>query len=205
MKRSIIKTISFILALTLSLGSLAACGELDEMTGGGIGDSDSTNTNTDAGDSAVLTIFESLQDNDSMPFTITDKAKEMLSAHEAFFLENKNDGLDEHTDLTLEYKILNKNIDKHGDKLLYLDEAYVLSIYETEIDEETTLSEIQLLDAEDNNYYCFSLCAYDDVYEGDIVSVYALPIGETSFENIGGGTTLAIVLAGCYIEKLEVE
>lgn len=99
-----------------------------------------------------------------------------------------------------------KSYCKHNTRLDgYLDEAYVLSIYETEIDEETTLSEIQLLDAEDNNYYCFSLCAYDDVYEGDIVSVYALPIGETSFENIGGGTTLAIVLAGCYIEKLEVE
>lgn len=201
MKKTILKTISLILALTLSLCSLAACGELDEMTEGGISESDSTDT----GDSEVLALFDSLQDNDAVPFTLTEKAKTMLSEHEEFFLENKIDGLEEYTDLSLEYKVLNKNIDKHGDKLLYLDEAYVLSIDETEIDEETTFSELHLVDAEENSYYCLSMCAYDDVYEGDIVSVYALPLGETSFENISGGTTLAIVLAGCYIEKLEVE
>lgn len=64
-----------------------------------------------------------------------------------------------------------------------------------------TVVEIHLVDADENSYYCLSLCAYDNIFEEDVVKVYALPIGETSFDNISGGTTLAIMLAGCYIEK----
>lgn len=190
MKKAITKTIGWILILTLSLCNLASCGVIDAIL----------EENTD--EYTVLAIFEELQENDVMPFTLTEKAKEMLSEHEDFFLENANNGLDNYTDWSLEYKILSKNIDRHGDKLIYLEEAYVISIDETDFDNETTASELHLLDANDNSYYCISLCAYDDIFEDDVVSVYALPIGETSFENISGGTTLAIMLAGCYIEKV---
>ena len=84
-----------------------------------------------------------------------------------------------------------------------LSENTKLRTDETELDEETTCSELHLVDAEENSFYVLSLSAYDDIYEGDVVSAYALPIGETSFENVTGGTTLAIMLAGCYIEKIE--
>ena len=199
MFKKIIKNLCFVLALVLAVGSFTACSDFDEMTGGGLDESN----DTEVSESTVLQFFEDIQDNDVVPFTLTEKAKVMLSENESLFLENKNEGLEEHTDTSLEYKVLTKNIDKHGDKLIYLPEAYVISIDETELDEGTTCSELHLVDAEENSFYVLSLSAYDDIYEGDVVSAYALPIGETSFENISGGTTLAIMLAGCYMEKIE--
>lgn len=199
MFKKITKNLCLVLALVLTVGSFAACSDFDEMTGGGLDESNDAVSS----ESTVLQFFEDIQDNEVVPFVLTEKAKVMLSENESLFLENKNEGLEEHTDTSLEYKVLTKNIDKHGDKLIYLPEAYVISIDETELDEETTCSELHLVDAEENSFYVLSLSAYDDIYEGDVVSAYALPIGETSFENVTGGTTLAIMLAGCYIEKIE--
>lgn len=199
MFKKITKNLCLVLALVLTVGSFAACSDFDEMTGGGLDESNDAVSS----ESTVLQFFEDIQDNEVVPFVLTEKAKVMLSENESLFLENKNEGLEEHTDTSLEYKVLTKNIDKHGDKLIYLPEAYVISIDETELDEETTCSELHLVDAEENSFYVLSLSAYDDIYEGDVVSAYALPIGETSFENVSGGTTLAIMLAGCYIEKTE--
>lgn len=197
MRRKIIKAICVAIALLLTVGGLSACGDVDEMLGGELGEGN------DSATSEVLQFFEVLQDNESMPFTITEKAKVMLSENDALFQENKNEELEKYTDTSLEYKVLTKNIEKHGDKLIYLPGAYVLSIAETEIDAEMILSELHLLDTDGNSFYVLSLSEYVDIYEEDTVNVYALPIGETSFENIGGGTTLAIVLAGCYIEEIE--
>lgn len=199
MFKKITKNLCLVLALVLTVGSFAACSDFDEMTGGGLDESNDAVSS----ESTVLQFFEDIQDNEVVPFVLTEKAKVMLSENESLFLENKNEGLEEHTDTSLEYKVLTKNIDKHGDKLIYLPEAYVISIDETELDEETTCSELHLVDVEENSFYVLSLSAYDDIYEGDVVSAYALPIGETSFENVSGGTTLAIMLAGCYIEKIE--
>lgn len=157
---------------------------------------------TDTSDSSVLEFFVALQDNDVLPFTITEKAKVTLREQESLFLENTEHNLSNFTDFSLEYKVLTKNIDKYGDKLVYLNEAYVLDISETQLDEETMFTELHLLDLDGNSYYILSLAAYDNIFEGDYVCAYALPLGETSFENISGGTTLAIVSAGCYIEKI---
>ncbi len=189
------------LSLILVMG-FSGCGDIDEDTGGTLDEDVETTVNTE-GDSVILSLFEELQDNEIMPFVLTEKAKVTLAEKENIFTGNRKDGLDELTDTTLEYRALTKNIDKYGDKLLYINEAYVVDISETELDEETVATELQLLDAEENSYYCVSLSAYDNIFEEDIISIYALPIGETSFENVSGGTTLAIMLAGCYIEKCE--
>lgn len=59
-----------------------------------------------------------------------------------------------------------------------------------------------ICDADENVYEVISLCLYNDVYEDDIISIYGLPIGKTAFDNVSGGTTLAIVVAASYVEKI---
>ena len=214
MKKKMLKLISVALAMVLAVGSLSACGDMDEMLGEepikGNSSVDSAPQTPEVPETTVapeapevLQFFEMLQDNESIPFTITEKAKVMLSENDGLFRENKNEGLEQYTDTDLTYKVLTKNIEKHGDKLIYLPEAYVLSIDETNLDAETVITELHLLDTDGNSFYALSPCAYEDIYEEDTVSIYALPIGETSFENIGGGTTLAIMLAGCYVEEIQ--
>lgn len=186
------------LAFVLIVGSLSACSDMDEM----LGESPDVTVNDTSTESLILPFFEEMQDNEVMPYVLTEKAKVMLSQNEELFLSNSAEGLEEHTDYSLAYKVLTKNIDKHGDKLIYLPQAYVLSIDETQLDEQTVFTELHLLDEDGNSFYVMSFSAYDEIFEEDIVSVYALPLGETSFENISGGTTLAIILAGCYVEEI---
>jgi hypothetical protein len=38
-----------------------------------------------------------------------------------------------------------------------------------------------------------------------VIELYGLPLGQTSFDNVSGGTTLSIVFAGSRITKLNVE
>lgn len=189
-----IKSIALLLCLFLTIGGLSACVDFSESNNSAVAGTDMT----------VLQFFEALQDNDIVPFVLTDKAKIMLSEKEDLFLKNSADGLDRYTDTFLDYKVLTKNIDKHGDQLIYLAQTYVLSIDETQLDEETTFSEVHLMDADGNSFYVLSLTAYDGIFEGDVVKAYALPLGKTAFENVSGGTTLAIVLAGCYLEEIPV-
>lgn len=159
-------------------------------------------TSSDSQKSVVLDFYSALQDNENFPYTLTEKAKEMLKQNESLFLDNSIDGCEENTDYTIEYKALDKNIDKYGDKLLYLSEAMVIQIEEAAVDEETTVTDMLICDAEENYYDIISLCGYDDIYKGDVISIYGLPLAKSGFENISGGTTLVVVVAASHIEKI---
>lgn len=198
-----IKRISIIAAFVLAIACIfAGCGD-DSASTPTVKTEETTKTETKkSSSSTVLDILSSIQDNESMPFTITEKAKTMLAENENLFLEGDNKDFDSNTDFTLEYKMLAKNIEKYGDKLMHLSQAYVVSISETPLGDGTTFSELQLSDEEGHSYYVLSMMSYDDVFEDDIVECYGLPIGETSFENVSGGTTLAIVMAGSSIKKM---
>lgn len=195
--KKIITTLSLILLIVLCL---SGCGESDTAnTSSGLSDSSSQASSNSI---SLLELLEELQNNADMPFSMNDNAKKMLTENEALFIGNEHDNLDEYTDYSVEYRMLTKNIDKYGDKLIYIPEAYVISISETPVDNKT-FTEMQLLDADENSYEVFSEASYDDIFEDDVVTCYGLPLGETSFDNISGGTTLAIVLAGSSVEKLQ--
>lgn len=151
---------------------------------------------------STLSKFEYLEDNEDMPFVITEKARAMITANSNLFTENKNVNLAAFTDMSLSYKQLVKNINNHGDYLMNVPILYVVKIYETTIDGQV-YSDLQLMDEEENMYRVFSLVSYDDIFEGDMVNFYGLPIGDTTYENFGGGITPAIVFAASYIEKIE--
>ncbi len=195
MSKMFIKKLSSIFIVILFVFSLSACIDDTDVTGGDIVEEETSNHQ-------VLSFFENLQDNEVFPFELTEKAKTMLSENGSIFTENNKDNVEQFTDYSLEYKTLNKNIDKHGDKLVYLHQAFVISIEETELDDNTTLTELEIADENGNNFYCISLSKYENIFEEDTVNVYALPISKISYENISGGTTLAILTAGCYIEKV---
>lgn len=165
-------------------------------------DTSNQKSSEEADTSTVAGIFSAMQKNDSIPFTITDKAMDMLKANPDLFTENKNVNLNAYTDLSLEYKMINKNINNYGDYLINAEGLYVIKIDETTVGDKT-YSELQLNDYEGNVYYVIGLTSYNDIYDGDTVSIYALPLGTTSYENVGGGTTNAIVFAGAFIQKLD--
>lgn len=153
-------------------------------------------------DTKVYTIYTALEENEVYPYTISDKASEFLLDYPKFFSTTKFKKVRDYIDYDISYKHIAKNASKYGDKLMCISPAYVISCSETEIDDETTLTELQIMDDDDNNYMVIYIGSVD-VFENDVVECYGLPLGTSSFENVSGGTTLAIVAAGSYINKID--
>lgn len=155
-----------------------------------------------AEESKVYRLYYSLSKNEVYPYTISEKASEALLWNSGLFPAKKFKKIRNYIDYDISYKHIAKNPTKYGDSLICISPAYVISCSETEIDEETTLTELQLEDSDGNNYMVIYIGSID-VFENDIVECYALPLGTSSFENISGGTTLAIVTAGSFINKTD--
>ncbi len=150
---------------------------------------------------SVRILFEFLQ-NAEPSFKLIEKAADILDTNEEAFLKNDNSELEDMTDYSIDSKMLKKNIDKYGDKFIYVEDAFVIAINEETI-ENLTISTIQVSNQDGDIYYIYSLNAHDDIFDEDMINIYALPIGRTSYENISGGSTHAVVLARVYIEKTE--
>ena len=81
-------------------------------------------------------------------------------------------------------------------------ELIAAQVYEDAFDEDTNEMVTYLLGADkDENLYTLFYLDTAEIYDGDIFTVYALPVATTSYENVSGGITNAIVLVGSYIEK----
>lgn len=149
----------------------------------------------------ALEFYQALQDNKSYPYTLNSSAEAFLEEHESFFPAKDAEKLSKFTDTSVEYKHLNKNIDKYGDELFYGSPMYVLEIGEELISEDFYLTTIQTIDKDGNDFVILYRGELPEIFEKDEVSVYGLPIGLSAFDNIGGGTTKAVLLAGCSVEK----
>lgn len=150
---------------------------------------------------SVCNLFKFLQDAEPS-FKLTEKADSTLAKEEKLFLKNDNSKLESMTDYSIDNRMLTKNIDKYGDKLIFVEDAFVIAINE-EVIENLTISAIQVNNTNGDIYYIYSLNAHDDVFDGDIINIHGLPVGKTSYENVSGGSTHAVVLASAYIEKVE--
>ncbi len=150
---------------------------------------------------SVCNLFKFLQDAEPS-FKLTEKAGSTLAKEEKLFLKNDNSKLESITDYSIDNRMLTKNIDKYGDKLIFVEDAFVIAINE-EVIENLTISTIQVNNPNGDIYYIYSVNAHDDVFDGDIINIHGLPVGKTSYENVSGGSTHAVVLASAYIEKVE--
>ena len=147
--------------------------------------------------------YVALGDNEVVPFTVTDKAQAFLTAHPDLFPASGESAADGYIDYSLDTKHVNKNPDSCGDRFMYLDDVYVSQIFETDLTSGLTLTELNVADINLDQYYVLYIGKLGGVFEGNEVSVVGLPLNTSSFENTGGGTTLVIVLAGSYIQKLD--
>lgn len=151
--------------------------------------------------SSTLELYEFLEENSGYDYSMSTTAAGFIEEHEDLFPAKDTSVLERYTDRSVEYKHLNKNIEKYGDKLFADDEMYVLDIHEEDLGEGEYLTILQVLDNSGNSFIIFYMDELPDVFKEDTVSVCGLPLGVTSFDNIGGGSTIAVVLAGCKVES----
>lgn len=102
-------------------------------------------------------------------------------------------------DASITSKHLFKNIKPYIDKMVEVN-GYVVQIQEEEI-EIGTVAEIHILDDNGNSIIGEYMNSTGDILDGDVVTMRGVPTIQYSFDNIGGGTTNAILLTVSTIKK----
>lgn len=160
--------------------------------------------NNDSDDSSDIDgmgdLYEYIGENsEDIPYTISPKAKTFLNDHPEVCAVKKVNSIKKYVDASIEYKQVEKNQNKFGDKIMKTPECYVIKVNESG-EGNSTITEIQVCDA-DSNYYYVIYNGSLDIYKEDTVQIYGVPVGMTSFENVGGGTTVSLIIAGSYVHK----
>lgn len=142
---------------------------------------------------------EMIGSTDSMSIDVTQKAYDFIRNHDDLFPSadgNIDAGL---IDMSIDYRSLNKNISRYGDRLVVLPELGVNQIFETEYKDGAYLTEINTVDINGQQYYILYNGELPDVFEEDVISVTGLPLGTGKFSNTEGGETLVIYIAPCQV------
>ena len=155
--------------------------------------------------SDTLSFYQNLQDKkyNEYPFTMSASSASFLEAHTDLFPAGKQASLANYIDKSVEYKHLNKNIEKYGDILFENNAMHVIDIHEENVQDEVCLTTVHVIDEGGNSFIVLYKGELPDIYKDDTVSVCGLPLGISSFENVGGGSTIAVVLAGCRVINTE--
>lgn len=152
-------------------------------------------------DNVTLELYQFLQESEAYPYTLNETAATFLDEHEEFFPAKSIAELEGYIDKGVEYKHLNKNIAKYGETLFYEESVVVSDIHEQDIGNDLWLTTVHVLDDMGNSFVIFYRGELPDVFKEDTVTVCGLPLGLSSFENVGGGSTIAVILAGSSVES----
>jgi hypothetical protein len=134
--------------------------------------------------------------------TLTPAARDFIDAHDDLFPCETEEAKAEAISLTdsgIEYKMITKSPNQFGEKLLSVNGLSVIQIFENPVSG-YTLTWILAADNE-FNYYAIYYLGSVDVFEDDAINVRGLPMGVSNFDNVSGGTTNIVVLAGSIVEK----
>lgn len=153
----------------------------------------------------TLVFYQKLQEEkySGYPFVMSTSAMSFIADHEEFFPAGRSIVLKNYIDQSAEYKTLNKNVEKYGDSLYKSDAMQVIDIHEENVQDEVCLTTVHVIDEGGNSFIVLYKGELPDIYKDDTVSVCGLPLGISSFENVGGGSTIAVVLAGCRVINTE--
>ena len=84
----------------------------------------------------ALDLYTYIQDQCSTEYTLTEKAETFLEEHDDFFPASPEMVIpDEMIDAELDFRHINKNPSRYGDKLMRISDAYVIQVQEEEMEE----------------------------------------------------------------------
>ena len=206
MRKRFLLTLGMVAAMSVSI---VGCGGSSSSSNEKTTESQKTEAansteNNDSDDSSDIDgmgdLYEYIGENsEDIPYTISPKAKTFLNDHPEVCAVKKVNSIKKYVDASIEYKQVEKNQNKFGDKIMKTPECYVIKVNESGKGNRT-ITEIQVCDA-DSNYYYVIYNGSLDIYKEDTVQIYGVPVGMTSFENVGGGTTVSLIIAGSYVHK----
>ena len=186
-----------IIALVIMAGIGIVAGESDDSGSGSV-----TSTNVTQNTSDAASAESNTESSKVKLYQLLGQESDFINEHEDLFPASGVDALTPYINSEIGYKNISKSPDKYGDQVMVIDYAGVLQISEQDAGDET-LTILQAYDDEGENYMVYYFGELPNVLDDDTVKIYGIPLGTTSFDNISGGTTLAVVLGGCYVEKIQ--
>ena len=155
----------------------------------------------------AVDFYKWIDENDtSMEYSVPEKAIAFMEEHPEFFPGNENNtgAMSDYVDYEVTYQHITKSPSKYNDKLISIN-GTVIDCYEEEC-EYGTLTFVQVVDDYTGSSYClYYWGSLENVFEKNWVWGYALPFDVTTFDNMGGYHTEAVVGAACYIMNTAAE
>ena len=132
-------------------------------------------------------------------FSLSDSVISYIDSHSEYFPQADRPDAAAAILRDFEYRQFTKTRKQDTIGLIKL-ELYAVQVYEDEFEElNDTVTYLLAVDADENVYTLYFLDSVE-IYDGDAFTAYALPVTTTSYENISGGTTNAVVLIGSYLD-----
>lgn len=135
-------------------------------------------------------------------YIISEKAKTFLNDHAELFTNNSEQGLGAYVDTTFSHRVFAKNPEKFGDKLIRLAMLRVDQIFEHDIYNDGSLIVTEMLstDSNMNVFYVYYIGEINGIYQGDKITMYALPLDYFTFETAERTSMWAIACAAAYVK-----
>lgn len=153
----------------------------------------------------VLEFYKDLQKYSNIEFKLNRSTTEFLENNADLFpIDNPLAINSDLIDYSIAHENISKSPDRYGDKLMYADSLTVVQIREYE----HPRGRYTAINARDNNYKIYTIYykgELPNIFDGSIINVYGLPLGYSSYENTGGGTTLTVVLAASNVSLYGTE
>lgn len=209
-KKRIFSKALIVLVVLAGIGMVAGGDDDDAGTSGNITATEvSSDTSDTAGAKDAISEMSKVQlyqafgeaSEGDRGYTMSQKSVDFINAHEDLFPATSVDDLTQYVNSEIGYKNISKNPDNFGDQIMIVENAGVVYIGEEKVDD-MTFTILQVYDDNGESYLIYYFGELPDILDDDYVKVYGVPLGTTGFENVGGGTTLAVALGGCYVEKI---
>lgn len=144
-------------------------------------------------------LFETLGVDPKFHYVVYDKSKQFFNEHIDLFPAQTEAEVTPFVDNELNATRMSKSPKNYGDKLMRISKAKVFQIYEFECyDRVMTFINVE---GANRSYYSIYYPGTIDVYDGETVTVYGLPLNAATYENLGASYTQTYVLAGSFIKK----
>ncbi|MFD1708058.1 hypothetical protein ACFSCZ_15135 [Siminovitchia sediminis] len=134
---------------------------------------------------------------------ITSTSLEFIDNNIEVFINHDKEVSEELVDTSIDYRHLGKDIDKHSGTM-YQDQGVILDIQEVNsegLNKEITI--IHLQNPQNQTNYHLLYIGETDLLEDDAIQFIGLPLMNTSFSNVSGGTTKLFMILASDLEKIE--
>lgn len=152
----------------------------------------------------VVATLESYAEASSIGFSLTDSQKEFINSHLYLYPADENDftELESCIDYGLDYAHMIKNPGKYSGSYAYLDGLQIVQVNESagQNGEYSYVTKFNLQDQDGNAYYVYYIGESVDVVEDDYVRIAAMPIANSSYQNLSGNSVNTLVMLASYVE-----